>query len=78
MLYGNGVNKQVLQNACIHNYPTIQLFIVQVIKNFHPLIVCLSYSGTLNIVSNVCADHDVEVQLWTDDLVKNIYFPVSV
>ena len=40
-------------------------------QEFSP-IECLSI--ILGNIKNVCADHDVEVQLWTDELMeKNLY-----
>lgn len=32
----------------------------------------MSYQGTLNIVEKLSEDHDVEVQFWADEIVKNI------
>ena len=39
--------------------------------NLKPLNVCMSYQTTLNIVEKISEDHDVEVQFWGDNLIKN-------
>lgn len=46
-----------------------------------PLNVCLSYQGTLNTVENISEDHQVEVQMWQDELlpvVEKTSNPVSI
>ena len=42
-----------------------------------PLNVCLSHRGTMNIVENISQDHDVEVQMWCDELVSLIKEPAK-
>ena len=43
-----------------------------------PLGVCMSYQTTLNIVEKISQDHDVEVQIWADELANLIEKPSSV
>ena len=43
-----------------------------------PLGVCMSYQTTLNIVEKISQDHDVEVQIWADELANLIEKPTSV
>ena len=52
--------RTALVNTNIHS---IQVF-------SKPLNICLSYQGTLNIVSKISEDHDVEVQEWLDEWMK--------
>ena len=35
-----------------------------------PLNVCMSYQGTLNLVAKLSADHDIEVQFWSDEMME--------
>lgn len=48
---------------------------IQVYSNLQPLCVCLSYQGTMNIIDQISADHDIDVQLWADELVDRIRKP---
>lgn len=80
MLYGNGAAKQV--KTCIFYY-TIGDFIplyLQIFGNMQPLNVCLSYQGTLNTVERISEDHQVEVQMWADELLPVVKTsnPVSI
>ena len=36
--------------------------------NMQPLNVCMSYQGTLKTIERISEDHDVEVQMWSDEL----------
>ena len=36
--------------------------------NMQPLNVCLSYQGTLKTIERISEDHDIEVQMWSDEL----------
>ena len=40
--------------------------------------VCMSYQTTLNIVEKISQDHDMEVQIWADELANLIEKPSSV
>ena len=40
-----------------------------------PLSICMSYQGTMNIVEKISQDHDMEVQIWADELVDLIEKP---
>lgn len=40
--------------------------------NMQPLCVCMSYQHIVELISQ---DHDVEVQVWQDDLVKQVKIP---
>ena len=51
---------------------------VQVFTNMQPLNVCLSYSGTMKIIGNISADHDIDVQMWSDELVPKPPEEVSI
>ena len=48
--------------------------------NMQPLNVCLSYQGTLNTVERISEDHQVEVQMWADELLPVVKTsnPVSI
>ena len=37
---------------------------------------CLSHKGTMNIIENISQDHDIDVQMWCDELVPLIKKPV--
>lgn len=39
---------------------------------------CLSYQGAHNTVNRICEDHDVEVQMWADNLLPVIDEPSSL
>lgn len=43
-----------------------------------PLNVCLSYSGTMKIIGNISEDHDIDVQMWSDELVPKPPKEVSI
>ena len=51
---------------------------VQVFTNMQPLNVCLSYSGTMKIIGNISEDHDIDVQMWSDELVPKPPEEVSI
>ena len=51
---------------------------VQVFTNMQPLNVCLSYSGTMKIIGNISSDHDIDVQMWSDELVPKPPEEVSI
>ena len=42
-----------------------------------PLNVCMSYQGTLNLVVKLSADHDIEVQFWSDEM-KEVFLNSKV
>ena len=42
-----------------------------------PLNVCMSYQGTLNLVAKLSADHDIEVQFWSDEM-KEVFLNSKV
>lgn len=48
---------------------------MQVFVNMQPLGVCLTYQRTMDIVKLVSQDHDMEVQMWADELIKQIEKP---
>lgn len=29
---------------------------------------CMLYQGTLNLIENISADHDIDVQFWSDEM----------
>ncbi len=57
---------------------TLTCTFIQVYANLQPLGVCMSYQGTMNIVEKISEDHDVEVEIWADELVKLIKKPPQV
>ena len=46
----------------------MSLYNMQVYNCLQPLMISLSYQGTLNLVDRLCEDFDVCVQLWSEDL----------
>ena len=45
--------------------------------NLQPLNVCLSFQGTVNIIDKLSEDHDIEVQMWSDELLKEMKRPTQ-
>ena len=50
---------------------------LQVYTNLQSLNVCLSFQGTVNIIEKLSEDHAIEVQIWTDELLKEIKIPTQ-
>ena len=44
----------------------------QVFANQQPLNVCKPYPGTMNVVESISLDHDVEVEIWAEELVSQV------
>ena len=76
LLYGNGTNKQVriCVLLCVNSmyiylrFIIMNVLIVQVYRCLQPLMVCMTYQGTLNIIDRLCEDHDIQVLFWGDEL----------
>lgn len=49
---------------------------LQVFSNLQPLNISLSHMGAMKIVKKISQDHDVEVQVWCDELARLIRKPV--
>ena len=50
-------------------------YVVQVFVNLHPLNICMSYQQTLRTLDKISEDHDVQVQVWAEELTKRIEKP---
>ena len=61
-----------------HEMKMYSICTVQVFTNMQPLNVCLSYSGTMKIIGNISEDHDIDVQMWSDELVPKPQEKVSI
>ena len=57
--------------------PLYSCSILQVYMCLQPLNVCMSYQGTLNLVAKLSADHDIEVQFWSDEM-KEVFLNSKV
>ena len=69
LLYGNGTWKQVIQIAvmttvCLHTID--QWSVIKVYNCLQPLMVCLSYQSTIELVDVLSQDWDKEVRLWSE------------
>ena len=49
---------------------------MQVYNCLQPLMLCMSYYGTLKIIDQLCEDHDMEVYAWSDDLKQSLQVKV--
>lgn len=47
----------------------------QVYSSLQQLNLCMSYGWTLKLIDRFCKDHDLEVQIWVDDLKTKIRKP---
>lgn len=43
-------------------------YILQVYNCLQPLMVCLSYKGTFDLLDSIAKDYDAEVKVWSDNL----------
>lgn len=71
VMYGNGANKQVsvlfMMLFSLLVLPTIQLY-----NCLQPLMVCLSYNGTIKHINHLAANFDDPVLKWRDRLTQNV------
>ena len=58
----------------VRTVPSISL---QIYCNLRPLRVCMSYQGTLNLIDTISEDHDIDIQIWADEL-KPLIQPSNV